>query len=61
MGVPSWADKAQGRDGFSVTVFIGGNRDARPQKARNPKKGSEPSAQTQRQMRGGIGSGPVSL
>jgi len=38
MGVPSWADKARGRGGFSVTVFIGGNRDTRPQKARKPKK-----------------------
>jgi len=60
VGVTSWADKARGRGGFSVTVFIGGNRDARPQKARKPKKGSEPSAQTERQRRGGIGSGRVS-
>jgi len=39
VGVPSWAGKARGRGGFSVTVFIGGNKDARPQKARKPKKG----------------------
>jgi hypothetical protein len=37
--VPSWADKARGR-GVYVTVFIGGSRDARPHKARKPKKGS---------------------
>jgi len=40
VGVPSWADKARGRGGVSVTVFIGGNRDVRPQKARKPKKWS---------------------
>jgi len=60
VSVPSWADKARGRGGFSVTVFIGGNRDARPQMACKPKKGSEPSTQTERQRRGGKGSGCVS-
>jgi len=60
VGAPSWADKARGRGGVSVTVFIGGNRDARPQKARKPKKGSEPSTQTERQRRRGKGSGRVS-
>jgi len=60
VGVPSWADKARGRGGVSATVFIGENRDARPQKARKPKKGSEPSTQTERQRRGGKGSGGVS-
>jgi len=59
-GVPSWAGKARDRGGVSVTVFIGGNRDARPQKARKPKKGSEPSTQTERQRRGGKGGGRVS-
>ena len=34
VGAPSWADKARGRGGVSATVFIGGNRDATPQKAR---------------------------
>jgi len=57
---PSWADKARGRGGVSVTFFIGGNRDARPQKARKPKKGSELSSDTERQRRGGRGSGRVS-
>jgi len=46
--------------GVSVAVFIGGNRDARPQKARKPKKGPQPSAHTERQRRGGKGSGRVS-
>ena len=35
--VPSWADKARD-NGVYVTVFIGGNRDARPHKACNPKE-----------------------
>jgi hypothetical protein len=60
VGVPSWADKARGRGGVSVTVFIGGNRDVRPQKARKPRKGSEPSARAGRQRIGGKGSGRVS-
>jgi len=63
VGVPSWAGKARGRPGrggVSVTVSIGGNRDARPQKARKPKKGSWPSPDTERQRRGGKGSGRVS-
>ena len=56
-GTPSWADKARGRGGVAVAVFVGGNRDARPQKARKPKKGSEPSTRTERQRRGGGGGG----
>ena len=39
MGVPSWEGKPRGRGGVSVTFFIGVNRNARPQKARKPKKG----------------------
>ena len=35
-GRPSWTDKARGR-GVYVTVFIGGNRDVRPHKARSPR------------------------
>jgi len=50
--VPSWADKARGR-GVYVTVIIGGNRDARPHKARKSREGSE--ARGGGKVRGGAG------
>jgi len=38
--VLAWVDKARGWSVYA-TVFPGGNRDARPHKARKPRKGSE--------------------
>jgi len=60
VGVPSQGGKARGRGGVSVTAFIGRNRCTRPQKARNVLEESELSSETERQRRGGRGSGRVS-
>jgi len=45
VSVPSWADKAWGK-GVYVTVFVGESRDARPQKARKPRKRREKAVRT---------------
>jgi len=59
-GSPTGKERREGQGRHLCDRLIGGNRDIRPQKVRKPKKGSEPSTQTERQRRGGKGSGRVS-